>query len=68
MVHALELNARDPWRYLKYAFHAREATDEVAEEITRRRGVRWSVMDELVNWLPSVSNLIDLMHCIFLGE
>lgn len=67
-MHALELNARDPWRYVKYAFRAREATDEVAEEITRRRGVRWSVMDELVNWLPSVSNLIDLMHCIFLGE
>ncbi|KAJ6530158.1 hypothetical protein B0H19DRAFT_1273823 [Mycena capillaripes] len=60
-----KLNLRDPWRYLKYAFHARDASEEVAEEISRRRGVRYSVMDELVNWLPSVSGLLDLMHCIF---
>ncbi|KAJ7718697.1 hypothetical protein DFH07DRAFT_761463, partial [Mycena maculata] len=60
-----ELNARDPWRYLKYAFHARDASDEVAKEIGRRRGVRFSVMNNLVNWLPGVSGLFDLMHCIF---
>lgn len=62
-----ELNARDPWRYLKYAFRSRDASAEVAEEITRRRGVRWSTMDNLVNWLPGDTGLFDLMHCIFGG-
>ncbi|KAJ7479156.1 hypothetical protein FB451DRAFT_1172268 [Mycena latifolia] len=60
-----ELNRRDPWRYLKYAFRARDASAEVAEEISRRRGVRFSVMDDLVNWLPGVTGLFDMMHCIF---
>ncbi|KAJ7654607.1 hypothetical protein DFH06DRAFT_1092852 [Mycena polygramma] len=60
-----KLKARDPWRYLKYAFRARDASAEVAEEISRRRGIRYSVMDELVNWLPSVSGLLDLMHLLF---
>ncbi|KAJ7434622.1 hypothetical protein FB451DRAFT_1063278 [Mycena latifolia] len=60
-----KLNERDPWRYLKYAFRARDASAEVAEEISRRRGVRYSVMDELVNWLPGVTGLFDPMHCIF---
>ncbi|KAJ7697183.1 hypothetical protein B0H17DRAFT_1197583 [Mycena rosella] len=60
-----KLTDRDPWRYLKYAFRARDASEEVAEEISRRRGVRWSVMNELVNWLPGVTGLFDLMHCIF---
>ncbi|KAJ6582600.1 hypothetical protein DFH09DRAFT_1245975 [Mycena vulgaris] len=60
-----KFNERDPWRYLKYAFRARDASAEVAEEITRRRGVRHSVMNGLVNWLPGVTGLFDLMHCIF---
>ncbi|KAJ6528864.1 hypothetical protein B0H19DRAFT_1214570 [Mycena capillaripes] len=37
----------------------------IAEEISRRRGVRYSVLDELVNWLPGDTGLIDPMHCIF---
>jgi hypothetical protein len=60
-----EIKERDPWRYLKYAFRARDASEEVAEEISRRRGVRYSAMDELVNWLPGVTGLFDLMHAIF---
>lgn len=59
------LNPREPSRYLKYAFRARDASAEVAEEITRRRGVRWSAMDGLVNWLPGDTGLFDMMHCIF---
>ncbi|KAJ7318344.1 hypothetical protein DFH08DRAFT_714721 [Mycena albidolilacea] len=62
-----KINERDPWRYIKYAFRARDASPEIAEEISRRRGVRWSAMDNLVNWLPGVTNLFDLMHAIFLG-
>jgi hypothetical protein len=63
----IELNARDPWRYLKYAFRARDATSEVAEEISRRRGVRYSAMDNLVNWLPGDTGLFDPMHALFAG-
>ncbi|KAF7360895.1 hypothetical protein MSAN_01119200 [Mycena sanguinolenta] len=62
-----KLTERDPWRYLKYAFRARDASAEVAEEISRRRGVRFSVMDNLVNWLPGDTGLFDLMHCVFGG-
>ncbi|KAJ7751437.1 hypothetical protein B0H16DRAFT_1318064 [Mycena metata] len=60
-----KFNARDPWRYLKYAFRARDASAEVAEEISRRRGVRYSVVDELVNWLPGDTGLVEPMHCIY---
>ncbi|KAJ7758619.1 hypothetical protein B0H16DRAFT_1313721, partial [Mycena metata] len=63
--HNLELNARDPWRYLKYAFRARDASEEVAEEISQRRGVRYSVVDRLVNWLLGETGLFDPMHAIF---
>ncbi|KAJ6554294.1 hypothetical protein B0H19DRAFT_1293882 [Mycena capillaripes] len=55
----------DPWWYLKYAFRSRDASAEVAEEISRRRGVRYSPMDNLVNWLPGNTGLFDLMHAIF---
>jgi hypothetical protein len=60
-----EIHARDPWRYLKYAFRARDASTEVAEEISRCRGVRYSPMDNIVNWLPGETGLFDLMHTIF---
>ncbi|KAF7343039.1 hypothetical protein MVEN_01734200 [Mycena venus] len=60
-----KINERDPWRYLKYAFRARDASPEVAEEISRRRGVRYSPMDNLVNWMPGQTGLFDLMHSIF---
>ncbi|KAF8205907.1 hypothetical protein K438DRAFT_1963684 [Mycena galopus ATCC 62051] len=63
-----KVNERDPWRYIKYTFRARDASPEIAEEISRRRGVRWSAMHNLVNWLPGVTNLFDLMHAIFLAS
>ncbi|KAK7039964.1 hypothetical protein R3P38DRAFT_3350014 [Favolaschia claudopus] len=59
------LNQRDPWRYLKYAFRARDASAEVAEEISRRRGIRFSAMHNIVNWLPGVTGLFDPMHALF---
>ncbi|KAJ7696410.1 hypothetical protein B0H16DRAFT_1350491, partial [Mycena metata] len=60
-----KLKDRDPWRYLKYSFRAHNASEEVAEEISRRRGIRYSVFHELSNWLPGETGLIDPMHCIF---
>lgn len=57
---------RDPWRYLKYAFRSRDVDPEVAEEIYRRRGIRYSAIHELANWLPGRSSLLDFMHLFFL--
>jgi hypothetical protein len=59
---------RDPWRYLKYTFRARDVDEEVAAEIYRRRGIRYGVIHELVNWLPGHSSLLDFMHLFFLGR
>lgn len=57
---------RDPWRYLKYALRARDVDEEIGEEIYRRRGIRYSVIHELVNWLPGRSSLLDFMHLFYL--
>ncbi|KAJ7154970.1 hypothetical protein C8R43DRAFT_923002 [Mycena crocata] len=57
---------RDDDRHLKYAFRARDATPEVAEDIFRKRGIRWSSMDEMVDWRPAQSSSIEPMHCIML--
>ncbi|KAJ7358085.1 hypothetical protein DFH08DRAFT_1042899 [Mycena albidolilacea] len=61
---SMKIKECDPWQYLKYAFRTHDASEEVAEEISRRHGVRYSAMDELVNWLPGVTRLFDLMHAI----
>ncbi|KAI4522475.1 hypothetical protein K525DRAFT_198782, partial [Schizophyllum commune Loenen D] len=57
---------RDPWRYLKYSFRSRDLGIEYEEEIFNRRGIRYSVMHELPNWLPGVTGVIDYMHCTYL--
>ncbi|KAL1741762.1 hypothetical protein HDZ31DRAFT_75965 [Schizophyllum fasciatum] len=57
---------RDPWRYLKYSFRSRDLGIEYKEEIFNRRGIRYSVMHELPNWLPGVTGVIDYMHCTYL--
>ncbi|KAJ7051311.1 hypothetical protein C8F01DRAFT_1222141 [Mycena amicta] len=57
---------RDPSRYLKYSFRARDASAEVAEEISLRRGIRYAPVHNLPNWFPGETNLVDPMHAIFL--
>jgi hypothetical protein len=63
-----EFVPRDDQRHLKYAFRARDATPEVAEDIFRKRGIRWSVMNELVGWMPAQSSSIEPMHCVMLSK
>ncbi|TDL13640.1 hypothetical protein BD410DRAFT_872916 [Rickenella mellea] len=58
---------RNDWRYIKYAFRAQSVTDLVREDILRKRGVRWSVMNLLPGWLPGKCSVIDFMHATFLG-
>ncbi|KAJ7246650.1 hypothetical protein C8J57DRAFT_1438153 [Mycena rebaudengoi] len=47
--------------------NTRDASPEIAEDIFRKRGIRWSVMNELANWFPAASSSIEPMHCIFLS-
>jgi len=59
---------RDDWRFLKYAFKARIATNDEQEQIANERGIRWSALDSLPGWLPGWDSPTDFMHAIFLGE
>lgn len=59
---------RNDWRFLKYAFRARDLDLDRREEIAERRGIRWSVMNELPDWLPGRDSPVEFMHAIFLGE
>ena len=61
-----EFLLRDDWRYLKYAFRARDAEPNLAEDIFRQRGVRWSSFNLIPGWLPSATAVVEFMHCIFL--
>ncbi|TRM57814.1 hypothetical protein BD626DRAFT_550936 [Schizophyllum amplum] len=57
---------RDSWRYLKYSFRYKALGAEYEDEIFERRGVRYSVMHELVNWMPGITGVVDYMHCSYL--
>ncbi|KAJ7073659.1 hypothetical protein C8F01DRAFT_1271383 [Mycena amicta] len=60
-----KITKRDPWRYLKYSFRARDASEKIAEEIADRRGIRYAPVHNLVGWLPGETNLLDPMHAFF---
>ncbi|TFY50862.1 hypothetical protein EVJ58_g10857 [Rhodofomes roseus] len=62
------LRMRDDWRFLKYAYKARDADEELREEIAERRGVRWSVLDLLPGWMPARSSPPEFMHASFLVQ
>ncbi|KAH9932537.1 uncharacterized protein B0H18DRAFT_1083280 [Fomitopsis serialis] len=59
---------RDDWRYIKYAYKARDADADLREEIAERRGVRWSVLDALPGWMPARSSPPEFMHATFLVQ
>ncbi|KAI9065736.1 hypothetical protein FKP32DRAFT_1610486 [Trametes sanguinea] len=59
---------RDDNRYLKYAFRARYEDQATREEIAERRGIRWSILDVLPDWLPARDSPPDFMHAGYLGE
>lgn len=37
-------------------------------EIADKRGVRWSILDELPNWMPARDSPVEFMHAGLLGE
>ncbi|KAJ2994175.1 hypothetical protein NUW54_g7598 [Trametes sanguinea] len=62
------LEYRDENRFLKYAYRARDADPITREEIAEERGVRWSALNALPDWLPVTSTPTEFMHAAFLGE
>jgi hypothetical protein len=63
---APEFKYREKWRYIKYAYRSRNTDPDGADDIAARRGVRWSVIDELPDWFPSGKSVIEFMHCVYL--
>ncbi|KAL7279548.1 hypothetical protein ACG7TL_005946 [Trametes sanguinea] len=59
---------REDNRYLKYAFRARYEDQATREEIADRRGIRWSILNILPDWLPARDSPPDFMHAGYLGE
>ncbi|KAJ3002591.1 hypothetical protein NUW54_g5766 [Trametes sanguinea] len=62
------LEYRDENRFLKYAYRARNADPITRDEIAEERGVRWSALNLLPDWLPVMSTPTEFMHAAFLGE
>ena len=59
---------RNDWRFLKYAFIWRDADIDDQAEIYEKRGVQWSFLDALPDWLPGRDSPPDFMHGAYLGE
>ncbi|KAI9063735.1 hypothetical protein FKP32DRAFT_1571273 [Trametes sanguinea] len=59
---------RDENRFLKYAYRARHADAATREEIAEERGVRWSALNALPEWMPVTNTPTEFMHAAFLGE
>ncbi|KAH9839027.1 uncharacterized protein C8Q71DRAFT_893893 [Rhodofomes roseus] len=60
------LRLRDDWRYLKYAFRARDADADDREQIAEERGVRWSALDLIPGWMPARCSPPEFMHAGYL--
>ncbi|KAL7279486.1 hypothetical protein ACG7TL_007329 [Trametes sanguinea] len=58
---------RDENRFLKYAYRARDADAATREEIAEERGVRWSALNVLPDWMPVMNTPTEFMHAAFLG-
>jgi hypothetical protein len=61
-----EFTYRSDWKYLKYAFRARDVDHETAEEIRTKKGIGWSTMNLLPGWMPGATNVTDMMHALYL--
>ncbi|KAI0059856.1 hypothetical protein BV25DRAFT_1778317, partial [Artomyces pyxidatus] len=60
--------ARSEWRYIKYAYRYQMVDEDHQEIIFEHRGIRWSELYLLPDWMPVQSGVIDYMHAMFLGE
>jgi hypothetical protein len=60
-----ELTHRDDFKYLKYSFRSRDYPD-AAEDINLKRGIKYAVINELANVFPGSTNLVEVMHCVYL--
>ena len=58
---------RDDWRFLQYAFRAKDLTSLEREEIAEKHGIWWSQLNVLPEWMPGTSSPLEFMHSTFLG-
>ncbi len=67
IVDPADFDYRSEGRYLKYAFRARFKDQASREEISDRRGIRWSILNLLPGWFPASNGPPDKMHASYLG-
>lgn len=52
---------------LKQKYLSKDASIARQNTILRNHGVRWSCLDWIPGWRPSMQTALDFMHCIYLG-
>ncbi|OBZ72321.1 hypothetical protein A0H81_07736 [Grifola frondosa] len=63
-----KFHLHEDWHFLKYAFLWRNTDAYDHDEIHEKRGVLWSSLNILPDWLPARDSLTDFMHAAYLGE
>lgn len=58
---------KDDSELLRQKFRSKDAGPQRQDDINNRYGVRFSAMDWIPGWTPSMQTPLDFMHCIFLG-
>jgi hypothetical protein len=59
---------REDFDMLKQKFYSKDAPPQQQAHILTAHGVRFSCLDYIPGWRPSLQTALDFMHCIFLGE
>jgi hypothetical protein len=52
---------------LKQKFYSKDAPVQRQSNILASHGVRFSALDWIPGWRPSLQTALDFMHCLFLG-
>lgn len=64
----LAFTPRDDYDMLKQKFYFKNAPTRRQTSILANHGVRFSVLDYIPGWRPSLMTALDFMHCIYLGK
>ncbi|KAF9056739.1 hypothetical protein BDP27DRAFT_1386299 [Rhodocollybia butyracea] len=59
--------AKDDFEMLKHAFASEDAAPQRKEYILSDQGVRWSPLNAISGWLPSIHTILNFLHNFFLG-
>ncbi|KAG1731639.1 uncharacterized protein EDB91DRAFT_1084995 [Suillus paluster] len=58
---------KDDYQMLRQSFYSKDATQARQDAILKDFGVRWSILNLILGWLPSKKSVLNFMHAIFLG-